>query len=126
LLHVSATNPFSITAFEAAYRTGVSWLDALKVYLAGTRDFVRDYLQQHLPGIRMIEPEGTYLLWLDCREMGLNDAQLKQFFVQQAGVGLSPGILFGESGSGFMRMNIGAPRSVIAEALERIARASAA
>jgi cystathionine beta-lyase len=76
-----------------------------------------------LPLIKLVEPEGTYLLWLDCRAMGLDDNQLKQFFVRQAGVGLSPGIAFGEQGSGFMRMNIAAPRSVIAEALEKIARA---
>jgi cysteine-S-conjugate beta-lyase len=125
MLHVSATNPFSIVAFEAAYRTGASWLDELMIYLAGTRDFVRGFLQQHLPQIRMVEPEGTYLLWLDCRAMSLTDDQLKQFFVQEAGVGLSPGILFGAEGSGFMRMNIGAPRAVIKEALERIARAAA-
>jgi cystathionine beta-lyase len=123
LLHVSATNPFSIAAFEAAYRTGAPWLAALQGYLAGTRDFVRDYLQQHLPQIRLIEPEGTYLLWLDCRGMELDDAQLRDFFVQRAGVGLSPGILFGQQGSGYMRMNIGAPRALIQEALERIARA---
>jgi cystathionine beta-lyase len=119
LLHVSATNPFSIVAFEAAYRTGADWLDELMAYLAGTLDFVRGYLHEHLPQIRLIEPEGTYLLWLDCRDMKLDDAQLKQFFVQ-AGVGLSPGALFGAEGSGFMRMNIGAPRAVIEEALQRI------
>ncbi len=123
LLHVSATNPFSVTAFEAAYRTGAPWLGALQAYLAGTRDLVRGFLDAQLPQIRFIEPEGTYLLWLDCREMGLDDAQLKDFFVQQAGVGLSPGILFGQQGSGYMRMNIGAPRALIQEALERIARA---
>ncbi len=122
-LHVSASNPFSIAAFEAAYREGAPWLDALMDYLAGTRDAVRHYLQQHLPQIKMIEPEGTYLLWLDCREMGLNDKQLKDFFVQQAGVGLSPGTLFGAQGGGYMRMNIGAPRSVILQALEQIASA---
>ncbi len=75
------------------------------------------------PQIRLIEPEGTYLLWLDCRDMKLSDKQLKQFFVQQAGVGLSPGSIFGEQGSGYMRMNIAAPRSVIVEALEKIAGA---
>lgn len=123
LLHVSATNPFSVTAFEAAYRTGAPWLGALQTYLAGTRDLVRDFLRAQLPQISFIEPEGTYLLWLDCREMGLEDAQLKDFFVQHAGVGLSPGILFGSQGSGYMRMNIGAPRAVIREALGRIARA---
>jgi cystathionine beta-lyase len=122
-LHVSATNPFSIEAFEAAYRGGAQWLDELLIYLADTRDFVRTFLNQHLPKIKLIEPEGTYLLWLDCREMKLNDSQLKWFFVEEAGVGLSPGILFGVQGSGFMRINIGAPRSVIAQALEQIARA---
>jgi cystathionine beta-lyase len=122
-LHVSASNPFSIAAFEAAYREGAPWLDDLMVYLAGTRDMVRNYLQQHLPQIKMIEPEGTYLLWLDCRAMGLNDKQLKDFFVQKAGVGMSPGAMFGAEGSGYMRMNIGAPRSVIKQALENISAA---
>ncbi len=122
-LHVSASNPFSIAAFEAAYREGAPWLDDLMVYLAGTRDRVRDYLQQHLPQIKMIEPEGTYLLWLDCRELGMSDKQLKDFFVQKAGVGLSPGAMFGSEGSGHMRMNIGAPRSVIQQALENISAA---
>lgn len=123
VLHVSAANPFSIVAFEAAYREGAPWLDALLEYLAGTRDFVREFIRQHLPRIKLIEPDGTYLLWLDCRGMGMNDNQLKQFFVQEAGVGMSPGVMFGEQGSGFMRMNIGAPRSIIAQALEKIARA---
>jgi cystathionine beta-lyase len=122
-LHVGAANPFSIVAFEAAYREGASWLDGLLDYLAATYEFVRAFLRQHLPLIRLTASEGTYLLWLDCRAMGLNDQQLKQFFVQQAGVGLSPGIIFGQQGSGFMRMNIAAPRSVIAEALEKIASA---
>jgi cystathionine beta-lyase len=122
-LHVGAAHPFSIAAFEAAYRDGAPWLDELLVYLAATCRFVREFLQRHLPLIKLVEPEGTYLLWLDCRAMGLDDNQLKQFFVRQAGVGLSPGIAFGEQSSGFMRMNIAAPRSVIAEALEKIARA---
>jgi cystathionine beta-lyase len=122
-LHVGAANPFSIAAYEAAYRNGATWLDELLVYLAATYRFVREFLLQHLPLIKLTEPEGTYLLWLDCRAMGLNDNQLKQFFIQQARVGLSPGIAFGEQGSGFMRMNIAAPRSVIAEALEKIAHA---
>ncbi|MGC2165600.1 MAG: pyridoxal phosphate-dependent aminotransferase [Gallionella sp.] len=124
-LHVSACNPFSIVAFEAAYREGAGWLDELMVYLATTRDMVREFFRLRLPQITTIEPEGTYLLWLDCRGMGLNDNQLADFFVRQAGVGLSPGITFGAPGGGFMRMNIGAPRSVIQQALEKIARAVA-
>jgi cysteine-S-conjugate beta-lyase len=122
-LHMGNTNPFSITAFEAAYRGGEAWLDSLLAYLRGNRDFVGDYLKTHLPGIRLIQPEGTYLLWLDCRELGMNDAQLREFFVRQARVGMNPGIVFGQGGSGFMRLNIASPRRVIAESMKRIAHA---
>ena len=126
-MHISASNPFSIAAFEAAYRHGDAWLDALLAYLRETRDFVAGYLAAHLPEIRLLEPEGTYLLWLDCRslkaDLGIDDAQLRQFFVHEAGVGMSPGTLFGDTGAGFMRMNIGAPRHVIRTALENIRKA---
>jgi cystathionine beta-lyase len=126
-MHISASNPFSIAAFEAAYRHGDAWLDALLVYLRETRDFVAGYLAAHLPEIRLLEPEGTYLLWLDCRalkaDLGIDDAQLRHFFVHEAGVGMSPGTLFGDTGAGFMRMNIGAPRHVIRTALESIRKA---
>ena len=123
-LNVSASNPFSIVAFEAAYRESESWLTALLAYLQDTRDFVEKYLKTHLPNIQLTKPEGTYLLWLDCRKFGMSDAQLKHFFVHEAGVGMSPGTLFGEGGKGFMRMNIGTPRHIIATALENIRRVS--
>jgi cysteine-S-conjugate beta-lyase len=126
-MHISASNPFSIAAFEAAYRDGDAWLDALLVYLRETRDFVAGYLAAHLPEICFLKPEGTYLLWLDCRALktylGMDDAQLRRFFVEEAGVGMSPGTLFGDTGTGFMRMNIGAPRHVIRTALEKIRKA---
>lgn len=123
LLHLGASNPFSLVAFEAAYRGGEAWLEALLPYLTETRDFVRTYLETHIPQIKLVEAEGTYLLWLDCRGLGLDDGALRKFFIQQAKVGLNPGTLFGEGGSGYMRMNIGAARSVVAEALARIAAA---
>lgn len=122
-LHVGNTNPFSIAAFEAAYRDGAAWLDALLVYLQGNREFVSDYLARHVPAIRLIQPEGTYLLWLDCRNLGMSDTQLRKFFVHEAKVGMNPGTVFGAGGSGFMRLNIGSPRHIIAAALERIAHA---
>ncbi len=122
-MHVNAANPFALAAFEAAYRGGGAWLDALMEYLAETCEAVRHYLAGELPTIKLIEPEGTYLVWLDCRETGMSDLELKQFFVKQAGVGMSPGTLFGEGGSGFMRMNIGAPRVVILQAMQQIAEA---
>jgi cystathionine beta-lyase len=122
-LHVSNTNPFSIAAFEAAYRGGEAWLDSLLFYLQGNRDFVRDYVAQHLPAIKVIPSQGTYLLWLDCRDLGMSDPQLKEFFVREARVGMNPGTVFGRNGSGFMRLNIASPRHVIAEALGRIRKA---
>ena len=125
MLHVSTTNPFSLAAFEAAYRNGGPWLMQLREYLAANRDFAREFIEQNLPGIRFIEPEGTYLLWLDCRELDMNDSELKQFFIREAKVGLNPGLTFGVNGSGFMRMNIGTRKAVVAEAFERIADALA-
>ena len=122
-MHVSAANPFSIVAFEAAYNGGETWLSALLAYLAKTRDFVTQYLATHLPQIKLIAPEGTYLLWLDCRALNLNDQELKQFFIEEVGLGLSPGTLFGDGGSGFMRMNIGAPKQVIFDALNKLSKA---
>jgi len=119
-LHVSASNPFSVAAFEAAYREGEPWLEALRIYLRDTRDAIESYLADHLPEIKAIQAEGTYLLWLDCRAMNLTDAQLKHFFIHEAGVGMSPGILFGAEGSGFMRLNIGAPRKTVMQVLEKI------
>lgn len=117
LLHVSNNNPFSIAAFEAAYNGGDAWLEALLKYLNGNRQTALDFIAQRLPQIRATNPEGTYLLWLDCRSLGLPDPALRDFFVRECGLGLSPGIVFGEPGSGFMRMNLGAPRAVVEQAL---------
>jgi cysteine-S-conjugate beta-lyase len=120
-LHLINTNPFSIAAFEAAYRCGEAWLDALLIYLRDNRDFVSDYLKKNIPAIQLIESQGTYLLWLDCRGLNMTDLQLEAFFVKEAKVGLNPGKSFGKGGNGFMRLNIASPRSVIADALNRIA-----
>lgn len=119
-LHVSASNPFSIVAFEAAYREGGAWLDALMAYLQTTRDFVLDYAHRYLPGIQPVAPQGTYLIWLDCRGLQLDDKALRDFFVHQAKLGMNPGIVFGTGGSGFMRLNLASPWQVIAAALVRV------
>lgn len=122
--HVSNTNPFSICGFEVAYNEGEAWLDALMVYLDETRLAVANYLETTLPEIKLIESQGTYLLWLDCRQLGLSDRALHKFFIEQAGIALSPGTLFGAvSGSGFMRLNMAAPRQTVMNALEAIAEA---
>jgi cystathionine beta-lyase len=119
-LHLSASNPFSITAFEAAYRLGGDWKDALMSYLKETHDTAIAYIHEHLQGITALKAEGTYLLWLDCRALGMTDAQLTDFFLYKAKVGMSAGTVFGAEGSGFMRMNLGAPRTTIMKALEQI------
>lgn len=119
-LHMEQANPFSIAAFEAAYRHGGDWLDSLLAYLKGNRDFACDYLQQQVPEIRATLPEGTYLLWLDCRALGLADEALRSFFVRQAGLGLNPGISFGSGGSGFMRLNLGTRRTLLRQALAQL------
>jgi len=119
-LHVGNYNPLSMVAFEAAYRDGDEWLDALMIYLEQTRDIAADFIARELPQIKLIKPEATYLLWLDCRALGLNDNALRDFFVKDCKLGMNPGSVFGEGGSGFMRMNIGCRRSVIMEALVSI------
>ena len=123
MVHLSASNPFSITAFEAAYREGEPWLECMLEYLQGTLSQAADYIAQQLPELRLVQPEGTYLLWLDCRRLDMDDDALKRFFVQRARVGLSPGTAFGAGGEGFMRMNIGSPRKVVMAALQRIRQA---
>lgn len=122
-LHISACNPFSISAFEAAYKNGEQWLDELLVYLDDTRRYVVDYFEANQLNIKVTPSQGTYLLWLDCRKMALDDDELKAFFIEKAKVGMNTGISFGEEGSGFMRMNIAAPRVIIKQALERIKQA---
>ena len=108
---------------QAAYSQGEEWLESQLKYLEENRDFAVEFINKHIPGISVQKPEGTYLLWLDCRGLGLNDAELKRFFVEEARVALNPGISFGKGGEGFMRMNIACPRSLLEEGLRRIKRA---
>jgi len=121
-LHVGNHNPLSITAFDAAYRGGDQWLDALMPYLETTRDFTADFIAREIPQIKLIKPQATYLLWLDCRALEMSDARLRDFFVRECKVGMNPGTVFGEGGSGFMRMNIGTQKAVVTQALVSIQR----
>ena len=81
---------------------------------------MRDYLANHLPRIKMIEPQASYLIFLDCRELKLNDQELRDFFEKKAGLLLNPGITFGPEGSGFMRLNIGCSRLILHKAMEQL------
>lgn len=111
-------NLLGLIALEAAYRDGQEWLDQLLNYLEANRDFVHDFVQQELPGLQMAKPEGTYLAWIDCRGAGLGDPY--EFFLQEAHVALGDGANFGLGGQGFVRLNFGCPRSMLAEALLRM------
>lgn len=119
----SQLNMIGLHACKAAYETGREWLEELKVYLKGNLDFVREYLEQNLPQIKLIEPEGTYLIWLDCRALGLPEAKLEHLIVHEAKLWLDSGVIFGKDGEGFERINIACPRSVLEEACKRLYRA---
>ena len=119
----SQVNMIGLHACQAAYETGREWLEELKVYLKGNLDFARGYLEENLPQIKLIEPEGTYLIWLDCRALGLPEEKLEHLIVHEAKLWLDSGAIFGAVGEGFERINIACPRAVLKEALERLHRA---
>ncbi|MCC8122164.1 MAG: pyridoxal phosphate-dependent aminotransferase [Oscillospiraceae bacterium] len=119
----SQPNVMGLVAAQAAYAHGAPWLEELKAYLTGNLDFVRQFLKAQLPQIRLVEPEGTYLLWLDCRALGLTDREIDDLMVHQAGLWLDAGTIFGAGGAGFQRINIGCPRSILQEAMKRMEKA---
>jgi cystathionine beta-lyase len=116
-------NLFGYTALEAAYNQGDEWLEQVLDYLQGNLDYLKEYMENEIPKIKVIDPEGTYLIWLDCRDLDMDNKNLSNFMKKNAKVGLEDGFIFGESGSGFMRMNIACPRSILNEALNRIENA---
>jgi cystathionine beta-lyase len=121
---VPGVNVLGYTAALAAYRDGDEWLDELLLYLEANRDYLLAYLTARMPGIKCKRPEGTFLAWLDCRELGL-PGNPHQFFLERARVALNDGLHFGEGGAGFVRLNFGCPRAILTEALERMRAALA-
>ena len=112
-------NILGMVAAEAAYTRCDDWLAALNAYLTANRDFAVAYLEEHLPAARVTEPEATYLLWLDCRQLGI-DGSPSDFFLKQAKLAVNEGAWFGEGGAGFVRLNYGCPRSTLAQGLEQL------
>ena len=108
----------------AAYTEGDEWLEQVLTYLTANRDFVVDYVDAHLPGIKTTVPEATYLAWLDCGEAGI-EGNAHTFFLEQASVVLNDGVLFGPGGEGFVRLNFGCPRATLEQALEQMKAALA-
>lgn len=116
----SQLNALGLTACEAAYRYGEDWHDQLMEYLKENIRLVRTFLEDNLPEIKLIEPDGTYLIWLDFRELGLSEQEREELIVKKAGLWLDSGAMFGSIGEGFERINIACPRSIIMEALSKL------
>ncbi|MDF2679564.1 MAG: cystathionine beta-lyase [Brevibacillus sp.] len=122
-LHLGLSNTFGIAAAEMAYKHGDEWLDQCLNYLGENLAFLTDFIQTNIKEVNVIQPEGTYLVWLDCRQLGMDAKTLEQFFQKQAKVAFDEGYKFGPGGEGFTRVNIACPRTVLEEGLKRIANA---
>jgi cystathionine beta-lyase len=107
-------------ALQTAFEQGEDWLGQLMAYVEANYDYLQAYLKRHLPHLRVTQPEALYLIWIDCRALGLSSDALKQMFFDEARVYLESGSRFGAEGEGFVRMNIACPRSILETALERI------
>lgn len=119
----SQVNLMGLVACQAAYEGGLDWLLQVKAYLADNLAFVRNFLRERLPEIELIEPEGTYLIWLDFRKLGLTEEEREDLIVNRAKLWLDSGSMFGPDGEGFERINIACPRAVLNRALTQLEEA---
>lgn len=119
----SQLNSLGLTACQAAYRYGEEWHDQLMEYLRANISYVREFLKEKIPKIRLIEPEGTYLVWLDFKELGLREEEREDLIIKKAGLWLDSGAMFGPAGEGFERINIACPRSILKQAMENLEQA---
>ncbi|NCA84506.1 MAG: putative C-S lyase [Clostridia bacterium] len=119
-LHAGMGNLFGAIALQAAYAHGEGWLEQLLEYVHQNVKFVGEYLQKNIPQITMIEPESTYMIWLDCRSLGFSTGELKDFFINNAHLGLNEGAMFGTGGEGFMRLNVACPHQMVQWAMEQL------
>lgn len=119
-MDIHRNNAFSLTAMEAAFTQGEEWLEQLLSYLSDNFDFVADYCRTRIPKIKTRVPDATYLMWLDCRELGLDGDALWKFMIQKAGLGFSDGRFYSRNLNGFMRLNAACPRSVLEKALGQL------
>lgn len=117
---IDSVNLLGLTAFEAAYTHGEKWLEEMLEYVEGNADFTVDYIRDKLPQIKIFKPQATYLMWLDFRNYKLNQQELMNKLINGAKVVLNNGADFGEDGKGFVRLNIGCPREMVKECLDRI------
>ena len=116
---------FSPIATIAAFKNGEHWRKAMLHYVEQNIIFMEEYCKTHLPKIKPLRPEASFLVWLDCRALGLNHEQLIDLFVNKAHLALNDGEMFGKGGAGFMRVNVGTPRAILTKALEQLTKAVA-
>ena len=119
-MDIHRNNAFSSVAMEAAFNEGEEWLEQVLEYISGNFDYIQDYCAKYIPEIKPSVPDATYLVWLDCRALGMDDETLKEFMIRKAKLGLNPGSSFTRSLTGFMRLNAACPRSVIKKAMEQL------
>ena len=119
-MDIHRNNAFSLTAMEAAFTGGEEWLEQLLPYLSANLDFVAGFCARRIPKIKTWAPDATYLMWLDCRALGLSNGELHDFMIHKAGLGLNDGSSFGRSLNGFMRLNAACPRSVLKQAMTQL------
>lgn len=122
-MDIHRNNAFSLIAMETALNEGEEWLDQLLAYLSDNIDFVVDYCREHIPSIKPMRPDATYLVWLDCRDLHLNQEELNTFFIQEAKLGLNNGGDFERGLEGYMRLNVACPRSVLKQAMKQLEKA---
>ncbi len=115
----SQLNAVGIVACEAAYRDGREWYDGVCSYIKENIEYVGKYLEENIPGVKLLKPEGTYLLWLDFRELHLSDTALEDLIIKKAGLWLDSGAIFGDAGKGFQRINAACPREILEKALNK-------
>jgi cystathionine beta-lyase len=115
----SQLNTLGLVACKAAYEYGEPWLTQLKAYLYDNLCFVKDYLKENIPQVKLIEPQGTYLIWLDFKGLNLTRKEMEQLIVRKAKLWLDPGHIFGSAGEGFERINIACPRDILRKAMEQ-------
>jgi cystathionine beta-lyase len=116
----SQLNTVSLAAGQAAYERGGDWLRQAWAYIGKNLDFVRDFLSKYLPKITLIEPQGTYLAWLDFRDSGVPPHELDAFITQKAGLWTDDGQVFGPEGLGFQRINLACPKKILEPAMAQL------
>lgn len=119
----SSVGIMGIVVCQAAYEEGEEWLNELKQYIYSNLGYLRNYLEDNIPEIELVEPEGTYLVWLDCSKLGISGKKLEEFIIHKAGLWLDVGYIFGKEGDNYIRVNIACPKSILDKALNRLEKA---